>query len=125
MALGWLILSVGWCLQGMSLWAVLRAMDARPAARLSSCRCTPRPWRLGSWRVSFRRFPADYWCVGGRRIAGTGLRTERALVSAVIFRLVLLVSELVVSIILYAVGWRRLRKAPAAARVDYRAAPQR
>ena len=36
------------------------------------------------------------------------------MVSAIIFRLVLLVSELAISIILYVVGWRRLRE-PAAA----------
>ena len=47
------------------------------------------------------------------------------MISAVIFRLVLLVSELAISIILYVVGWRRLREPVAAVKSELTASANR
>ena len=44
---------------------VARDGRARPAARSTSFRCTPPPWRWASWPVSFRKFPADWSCASG------------------------------------------------------------
>ena len=127
LALGWLMLSVGWCLQGMSLWAVLRAMGAAPGGPLVELSLHTTAVALGVVAGFVSQIPGGLlvreWVAG--ELLEPAYGPSVALVSTVILRLVLLVSELLVSIILYAAGWRRLRKASAAARVDYHAAPQR
>ena len=86
---------------------------ARPlVGPLSTSRCTPPPWRWVLWPVSSRRFPVGWamreW-VSAELIEPQYGRSV-AIVSAVLFRLVLLVSELGISVILYLAAWRRTRK---------------
>ncbi len=70
--------------------------------------------RSASWPVSSRRFPADCWCASGFRANCSSRSTvvSVALVSTIILRLVLLVSELAISIIVYLAGWRRTPACP-------------
>ena len=109
------------------LWAVLRAMGAAPGGPLVELSLHTTAVALGVVAGFVSQIPGGLlvreWVAG--ELLEPAYGPSVALVSTVILRLVLLVSELLVSIILYAAGWRRLRKASAAARVDYHAAPQR
>jgi hypothetical protein len=103
---GWLIISIGWLVLGLSLWATLRAI----------------PGAEPGWIASFRELPLLTAAVGLAMIAGflslipggLGVRdwilmtllapqygAKTALVSAVLLRIVWLLSELVISAILY------------------------
>ncbi|MHB8970022.1 MAG: lysylphosphatidylglycerol synthase transmembrane domain-containing protein [Pirellulaceae bacterium] len=106
MGFGWLIISIGWLVLGLSLWATLRAI----------------PGVETSWLESLRELPLLTAAVGLAMVAGflslipggLGVRdwilmtllvprygAKTAIVSTVLLRIVWLLSELVVSAILY------------------------
>jgi glycosyltransferase 2 family protein len=106
MGFGWLIISIGWLVLGLSLWATLRAI----------------PGGEPGWIESLRDLPLLTAAVGLAMVAGflslipggLGVRdwilmtllapqygAKTAIVSAVLLRIVWLLSELVVSAILY------------------------
>ncbi|MHB8953331.1 MAG: lysylphosphatidylglycerol synthase transmembrane domain-containing protein [Pirellulaceae bacterium] len=109
MGFGWLIISLGWLALGLSLWATLRSI--------------PNPgWPNPDWVESLRDLPLLSATVGLAMVAGflslipggLGVRdwilmtllaptygARTAIVSAVLLRFVWLLSELVVSAILY------------------------
>ena len=109
---GWLTIAVGWTIQGMSFWATLRAMDATTGGPLDNLSLHTAAVSLGVVAGFISQIPGG---LGMREWVSARLIEPQygpsvAIVSAVIFRLVLLVSELVISITLYAAGWRRGRK---------------
>ena len=123
MALGWGTIAIGWLLQGMSLWATLRAMGETTGNVLHDLWLHTTAVALGIVAGFVSQIPGGLvvreW-VSGELLEPTYGRSV-ALVSTIIFRLVLLVSELVISIILYLAGWRRLRKPAAPLEVEYTA----
>jgi uncharacterized membrane protein YbhN (UPF0104 family) len=116
MLLGWAALSIAWLLQGMSLWATLQAMGEAKGGPFHELSLHTAAVALGTVAGFISQIPGGLvireWISSELLEADYG--PSVALVSTIIFRLVLLVSELAISIILYAVGWRRSRK-PAAA----------
>ena len=114
-ALGWGFIAVGWLLQGMSLWATLRSLGAVDGGPFSELSLHTATVALSVVAGFISQIPGG---LGMREGVSAELIEPQygpaiAIVSAIIFRIVLLVSELVISIILYAVGWLRTRK-PAA-----------
>ncbi len=113
MATGWLSISVGWLLLGLSLWATLKSLPA-VAVPLSDL------WLLTA-TVALAMVAGFLSLIPG----GLGVRdwilvellaprfgVEVALASAILLRLVWLLSELLVSAILYLDVWRRRRGLP-------------
>ena len=106
---GWGLMALSWVMQGISLWATLRAVgavDDNPFKNLSMHTTAvalsivagflsqiPGGLAVREW-VSAELIKPEY----GESVA---------IVSAILYRLVLVVSELSVSIILYVVGWWR------------------
>ncbi|HEV3021534.1 MAG TPA: hypothetical protein VGX76_03680, partial [Pirellulales bacterium] len=114
-AIGWVTITIGWVLQGMSFWATLHALGAAEDGPFRNLSLHTAAVALGVVAGFISQLPGG---IGMREWVSARLVEPQygpsvAIVSAIIFRLVLLVSELTISIILYAVGWRRLRK-PAA-----------
>jgi hypothetical protein len=117
MAFGWLIVGVGWVLLGVSLWATLRAIPGAEAG-------WDEPWPaipLLTATVGLAMEAGFLTLIPG----GLGVRdwvlmallapaygTRVALVSAVLLRIIWLLSELVVSAILYVNLLRTRRRAP-------------
>ncbi len=118
---GWAALSIAWLLQGMSLWATLRAMGAAHGGPFDELSLHTAAVALATVAGFISQIPGGL--VVREWISSELLEGEYgpsvALVSTIIFRLVLLVSELVISIILYAVGWRRSRKPAAAVETEF------
>ncbi len=114
--LGWGGMALGWFVQGMALWAVLRSMGALDQGPFHELSLHTTAVALGVVAGFLSQIPGGLFMrewVSGELIEpqyGAAI----GMISAVIFRLVLLVSELTISIILYVAGWRRLRE-PAAA----------
>jgi uncharacterized membrane protein YbhN (UPF0104 family) len=110
--LGWAGMAVGWFLQGMALWAVLRSMGALDEGPFYELSLHTTAVALGVVAGFLSQIPGGLFMrewVSGELIEpqyGAAI----GMISAVIFRLVLLVSELSISIILYVAGWRRLRE---------------
>ena len=117
--LGWLAMTVGWLITALSLWAVLHAMGVPGLDAF--CHFA---YYLGSVSLSkvagfVSLIPAgavvtDLTLTELLRLYGTSVLSlpdaqATALVAAVVLRLVWLVAEIVISVILYAVG-RRTRK---------------
>ena len=114
-AFGWSMIAVGWLLQGMSLWATLRSLGAVDGGPFSELSLHTATVALSVVAGFISQIPGG---LGMREGVSAELIEPQygpaiAIVSAIIFRLVLLVSETMVSIILYAAGWLRTRK-PAA-----------
>jgi glycosyltransferase 2 family protein len=125
--IGWITISIGWLLQGMSLWATLRSMDAATGGPFHDLSLHTTAVALGVVAGFISQVPGG---LGMRELVSAELMQAQygesvALVSAIIFRLVLLVSELVISIILYAVGWRRPRKPAAVVEAELTASANR
>jgi uncharacterized membrane protein YbhN (UPF0104 family) len=118
---GWATIACGWFLQGLSLWATLRAMGAATDNPLTDLSLHTSAVALGIVAGFVSQIPGGLvvreWVSGEllQPVYGPSV----ALVSTIIFRLVLLVSELVISIILYLAGWRRLRKPAVAVDGEY------
>jgi uncharacterized membrane protein YbhN (UPF0104 family) len=121
LALGWTLIAIGWLLQGASLWATLRAMDATTAGPLTDLTLHTSAVALGVVAGFVSQIPGGL--VVREWVAGELLEPvygpSVALVSTIIYRLVLLVSELSISIILYLAGWRKPRKSAAVADAEY------
>lgn len=115
--IGWIAMAVGWSIQGMSFWATLRSMDATTAGPFHDLALHTAAVSLGVVAGFISQIPGGLgmreWV--SARLVEPDYGPSVAIVSAIIFRLVLLVSEFVISIILYAVGWRRGRKPAVAA----------
>jgi glycosyltransferase 2 family protein len=109
MALGWATIAIGWVLQGMALWATLRAMGAVHEGPFYELSLHTAAVALGVVAGFISQIPGGL--VMREWISSELLEPQYgpsvALISTIIFRLVLLVSELAISIILYAAGWRR------------------
>lgn len=114
--IGALVVALGWTLQGASLWATLRSMDAARGGPFDDLSLHTAAVSLGVSAGFVSQLPGG---LGVREFISAELMEpvygrDVALVSSIIYRLVLLVSELVVSTILYVIGWRRPHKSVAA-----------
>jgi len=107
--LGWIAMAVGWVMLGLSLWAVLRAMGTAAIDPIGQL-------HLYTAGVSLAMVAGFVSLVPGGAVVREAVLAELmvphlgevvALVSAVLLRLVWLVSELVISGILYLGGVRR------------------
>ena len=108
LALGWICMTLVWGLLGLSLWAVLKAMgvpDADPIRQL----------HLYTAGVSLAMVAGFLSLIPGGAVVREAILTELmvphlgavvSLVSAILLRLVWLVSELLISVILYICGAR-------------------
>ena len=107
---GWLLISVGWLLQGMSLWATLRGLGATQAGPLHELSLHTAAVALSVVAGFLSQIPGGLavreWV--SAQLIEPMYGESMAIVSAIIYRLVLVVSELGISIILYIVGWRRM-----------------
>jgi hypothetical protein len=105
-ALGWLLLALGWTLQGLSLWAVLRAMGIQGEAQLAELPRYTASIAL-STVVGFVSFVPGGLVVREAVLTEllakgtTASATVSPLVAAVLVRIVGLAAELVISAILY------------------------
>ncbi|MHB1036866.1 MAG: lysylphosphatidylglycerol synthase transmembrane domain-containing protein [Pirellulales bacterium] len=107
---GWMGIALGWCLMGLSLWATLRAMGM---AELGPLEELPRLTATTTLAVVAGIVSLIPGGAGVRELVLTELMKPRfglatALLSAVVLRLVWLVTELAISTILYGMGPRRL-----------------
>lgn len=113
-AIGWAAMGLGWLIQGMSLWATLRALSATDAGPLRELALHTTAVALGVVAGFISQIPGGLavreWVSGELIVPVYGASV--GMVSAVVFRLVLLVSELVISTILYLVGWRPRTRPP-------------
>lgn len=111
-AVGWLGMGVGWLVQGMALWATLRALSATGEGPLYELSLHTTAVSLGVVAGFLSQIPGGLavreWVSGELMVPQYGAAI--GMISAVVFRLVLLVSELVISTILYLGGWRRADK---------------
>jgi uncharacterized membrane protein YbhN (UPF0104 family) len=107
--IGWLSMAAGWLVQGMALWATLRALSATNAGPLGELSLHTTAVALGVVAGFLSQIPGGLavreWVSGELMVPQYGAAI--GMISAVVFRLVLLVSELVISTILYFGGWRR------------------
>jgi len=119
--IGWVSISVGWLLQGMSLWATLKALGAAIDGPFYDLSLHTATVALAVVAGFLSQIPGGLgmreWVLD--QLVQPQYGASVAIVSAIIFRLVWLVSELLISIILYAVGWRRVRKPAAAVEPEY------
>lgn len=117
LAIGWMSMGAGWLLQGMSLWATLRAMGAAIDGPLVDLSLHTAAVALSVVAGFLSQIPGGLavreW-VSAELIEPT-YGASVAIVSAIFYRLVLVVSELLVSIILYVAGWRRAPRTSAVA----------
>jgi len=106
----WLIISVGWLLQGASLWAALRGLGATDAGPLHELSLHTTAVALSVVAGFLSQIPGGLavreWV--SAQLIQPVYGESMAIVSAIIYRLVLVVSELGISIILYVAGWRRM-----------------
>jgi glycosyltransferase 2 family protein len=107
---GWMGIGLGWGLMGLSLWATLRAMGM---AELGPWEELPRLTATTTLAVVAGIVSLIPGGAGVRELVLTELMKPRfglatALLSAVVLRLVWLVTELAISTILYGMGPRRL-----------------
>ncbi|MGD9721372.1 MAG: YbhN family protein [Pirellulales bacterium] len=127
MIVAWAGIAVGWALQGMSLWATLRAMGAVDNNPFRELSLHTTAVALGIVAGFISQIPGGLvvreWVSG--ELLEPVYGPSVALVSTIFLRLVLLVSELSASIILYLAGLRRWRRGTASVEVEYVAAGQR
>ncbi len=106
---GWLTIALGWFLQGLGLWATLRSLDV--STSLADLPMHTATVAMASVAGFLSLIPGG---AGVRELVQTELMVRDygqgpALVSTIIFRLVMLVAEVIVSSILYLSGPRGLR----------------
>jgi uncharacterized membrane protein YbhN (UPF0104 family) len=121
LVIGWITMGGGWLLQGLSLWATLRAMGVAVDGPIADLALDTAAVALAVVAGFLSQIPGGLavreW-VSAELIA-PAYGASVAIVSAIIFRLVLVVSELAASIILYVAGWRRApREKPAEAELS-------
>ena len=107
--LGWIAMAGGWIVQGLGLWATLRSLDVPTS--LADLPMQTATVAMSSVAGFLSFIPGG---AGVRELVQTELMTGRytpgdALVATIILRLVMVVSELIVSSILYVLGPRGLR----------------
>lgn len=115
LALGWLLMFLAWGLLGLSFWAVLRAMGV---AGLSLATDLP----LYTAGVALAMVAGFLSLIPGGAVVREAILTELmvgpfgevvAVVSALLLRLIWLLSELAISVILYAGGlWNQIPRRP-------------
>lgn len=103
LAWGWLIIAGGWVLQGLSLWAVLRALDASQPTPLAELPLLTASAGLAVVAGFLTMIPGGFV---GREFVLTELMAPHygpalAALSAIVLRLVWIMAEAVVSCILY------------------------
>jgi uncharacterized membrane protein YbhN (UPF0104 family) len=107
---GWVSISIGWLLQGASLWATLRGLDATNSGPFQDLPLDTATAALGIVAGFLSQIPGGLavkeWV--SAQLLEPVYGESMAIVSVIINRLVLVVSELSISIILYVVGWRRM-----------------
>jgi len=106
LAWGWLVIGVGWLLQGLSLWAVLRAVGATEDGPFANWPLHTAAAALAVVVGFLTMIPAGFV---GREFVLTELMAPAygpamAALSALVLRLVWLVAEVLVSCILYFLG---------------------
>jgi hypothetical protein len=120
-------ISLGWFVQGMALWATLQALGVAEGGPFHLLSLHTTSVALGVVAGFLSQIPGGLvmreWVSGELMEPQYG--AAMGMISAVIFRLVLLVSEIAISIILYAVGWRRLREPASAIRAELTASVNR
>jgi uncharacterized membrane protein YbhN (UPF0104 family) len=113
-AIGWSTIAVGWTLQGMSLWATLRALGVIDTGPFEDLSLHTTAVALGVVAGFISQMPGGLvvreWVSGELLQAHYGPTV--ALVSAILLRMVWLLSELLVSTILYVGGLRIAEPAP-------------
>lgn len=109
---GWALMVVGWLLQGASLWATLRGLGAADAGPFQDLPLDTAVAVLSIVAGFLSQIPGGLgvkeWV--SAQLLQPSYGESMAIVSVIIYRLVLVVSELSVSIILYVAGWRRMPK---------------
>jgi glycosyltransferase 2 family protein len=124
---GWIGIALGWFLQGMALWAVLRGLGATTEGPFYELSLHTTAVALGVVAGFLSQIPGGLvmreWVSGA--LIGPHYGEAMGMISAVIFRLVLLVSELSISIILYGAGLRRFRGSVGAISAELSASGQR
>ncbi len=113
--IGWLTISIGCLFQGLAFWATLRAMDVVEGNPFVDLPLHTVAVALGIVAGFISQIPGG---LGMREWVSAELVEPHygpavAVVSAIIYRVVMVVAELAASIILYVVGWRRARKSVA------------
>ncbi len=107
---GWVSIAFGWLLQGMSLWATLRGLGATDEGPLTDLPLNTAAVALSIVAGFLSQIPGGLavreWV--SAQLIQPVYGESMAIVSAIIYRLVLVVSELAISIILYVAGWRRM-----------------
>ena len=111
MITGWISISAGWVFLGLSLWATLRAMPAADQVGEVSLRAVP----LLTATVGLAMVAGFLSLIPGglgvrdwilMELLAPGYAVSVALISAILLRIVWLLSELVISGILYVDVWR-------------------
>lgn len=109
---GWFGMAVGWIIQGLAMWATLEALGAASGGPFHELSLHTTAVSLGVVVGFLSQIPGGLitreWVSG--ELLGPHYGLAVGMISAVVFRLVLLVSELAISTILYMVGWRRPRE---------------
>jgi uncharacterized membrane protein YbhN (UPF0104 family) len=106
---GWAANLVGWLVSGVSLWATVRALGADEMITLGTLPLFTAAAAMSTVGGFLSMIPAGIVvreALLGHLLAGT-VGASVALVAAIVFRLVQLVSEVVISGILYLAGLRR------------------
>lgn len=107
---GWTGLAFGWLLQGASLWATLRGLGACDSGPFHELSLHTTAVALSVVAGFLSQIPGGLavreWV--SAQLIEPMYGPSVAIVSAIFYRLVLVVSELSISIILYVVGWRRM-----------------
>ena len=110
LVVGWVAIGLGWVLQGASLWATLRGLGATESGPFHELSLHTAAVALSVVAGFLSQIPGGLavreWV--SAQLIEPVYGESMAIVSAVIYRLVLVVSELSVSIILYVAGWRRM-----------------
>jgi uncharacterized membrane protein YbhN (UPF0104 family) len=110
LVVGWLTIAVGWCIQGIGLWATLRSLGV--SVSLIDLPINTAAVAMSTVAGFVSLIPGG---AGIREVVQTELTVKQygegmALIAAVFLRIVMLVAELVISSILYLLGPRGLRR---------------
>ncbi len=110
LVVGWLTIAFGWLLQGMSLWATLRGLGATDQGPFHELSLHTTAVALSLVAGFLSQIPGGLavreWV--SAQLIEPMYGESMAVVSAIFYRLVMVVSELAISIILYVAGWRRM-----------------
>lgn len=108
LAWGWVANVIGWLVAGLSMWAVMRALAGGPAGTLANLPLYGAAVAIATVGGFLSMIPAGLFvreAILVELLAGDFGATA-AVVGAVVFRLVSLVAEVLISVILYVAGPR-------------------